>query len=175
MCLFFLSTELLFLIFNPVLPTQFKPQHKAEAFFFIIIYCASLKPALFISIRRKSKNGCSFKTQIKQAPPRAHFAKNNCSTSQCLNRIFLLESAPRRSLNIKYKQRIRYSQSQINLRVLRILDEETENSSSPQSMRRGIIFGSAAASPHIPTGIFALFALLTVISIAFKTAGSLEL
>ena len=55
------------MIFNPVLPTQFKPQLYAEAFFFIIIYCASLKSALFISIRRKSKNGCSFKTQIKQA------------------------------------------------------------------------------------------------------------
>lgn len=46
------------------------------------------------------------------------------------------------------------------LRVLRIADEETENSSSPHSISLGIIFGSEAASPHIPTGMPAFLAFL---------------
>lgn len=48
-----------------------------------------------------------------------------------------------------YKNYLSYSQ--IVFLVCKILPGETENSSSPHSIRSGISFESAAASPHIPT------------------------
>ena len=56
-------------------------------------------------------------------------------------------------------------------RMGRMEDALTEKPSSPHASKRGVSRGSAAASPHIPTRMFADFATWMVLWISLRTAG----